>query len=182
MLPFCFRAGLVRVRSPQVRDGLPRDGIQGMCGGGDQVPREDRRSGRAEPVAPQADVASAVLRCAEGAGLEAGDDHPLGVRRFPAVPSEPAATLAGGQPRRHRPSTPGAAAASPEHARAGAFRYFDFVCADDGRRHGFFSENSAYHVCLDAVDDDDVVGLALQPAPVPSEHLQHPHNEPSSEL
>lgn len=57
----CSRPGFVRLRPPQVRDGLPWNGVPGMCGGGGALLGAHRRAGRAESAAAPFDLAPAML-------------------------------------------------------------------------------------------------------------------------
>lgn len=130
-----FRTGLLRLRPPQVRDGLPRHGLPRVRRRGHPLPRADRRPRRPEPPAPPPDLPPPVLRGAARAGLEAGPPGALGLRGVAVSPAEPAAALPRRQPRPHRePQPPPAPAAPPEHARARALRRFDVLRADDGRQ------------------------------------------------
>lgn len=132
---FSFRLGLLRLRPPQVRHGLPRNGFQRMRGRSGEVPRENRRVRRPKPSPTAPYLTPPMLRRSERTRLKASDSSAMELRRFSALPSlEHAAAFAGFESRTHREfepsSTSTASDSPPEHApRPGAFRRVYLLCS-----------------------------------------------------
>lgn len=70
VLHFCYRTGRLGIRSFQVRHGLPQHRVQGVRGGGRQIPSHSGRPGHPRSLAAPTHVPPPVLRRPTRAGRQ----------------------------------------------------------------------------------------------------------------